>query len=194
MPLPVTVPRQPIHRRTIDLNCYEREDGLWDIEAQLIDTKGYTFENAWRGTMPPGTPVHEMWLRLTVDDDFIIHDVAASTDHSPFEMCPAITGHYRRLIGAKIGPGWRKIVRSAVGGTEGCTHHTELLGPLATIVYQTIGPMLERKAREKRQQAADSGQETIAPEQRMALLNTCHALAEDSPMVRDHWPEHYKGP
>ena len=39
MPLPNPVPRKLMHTRAIECNGYEREDGLWDIEAHLTDTK-----------------------------------------------------------------------------------------------------------------------------------------------------------
>jgi hypothetical protein len=44
---------------------YQREDGMWDIEGHLRDIKGYAFESEWRGKVEEGTPVHDMWIRLT---------------------------------------------------------------------------------------------------------------------------------
>jgi hypothetical protein len=184
MPLPPpTSPRKPIHTRTIVCNGYRRDDGLWDIEGHLVDTKAYTFENAWRGTMTPGTPVHEMWLRLTIDDEFLVHDVAASTDNSPFEICPAVVPKFRELVGLRIAKGWRKDVRARLGGAQGCTHLVELaLGALATAAVQTIFPVraLENPELDRR---AKPGH-----------LDTCHALVSDGPVVRQHWPLHYTGP
>ena len=129
MPFPDASPRKHAHTRAIDYRGYEREDGLWDIEAHMTDTKTYEFTNKWRGTVPVGEPMHEMLLRVTIDDNFVIQDIFAATEHSPFEMCPAIAPNYKKLIGIKMGPGWRKAIRMKVGGTEGCTHLTELLFP-----------------------------------------------------------------
>ena len=106
----------------------------------MTDTKTYEFTNKWRGTVPVGEPMHEMLLRVTIDDDFVIQEIFAATEHSPFEMCPAIAPNYKKLIGIKMGPGWRKAIRMKVGGTEGCTHLTELLFPMATVAMQTIWP------------------------------------------------------
>lgn len=39
MPLSAPVPRVMRHRRAITVEAYLREDGLWDIEARLTDTK-----------------------------------------------------------------------------------------------------------------------------------------------------------
>jgi hypothetical protein len=45
---------------------------------------------------------------------------------------------FHNLVGLQIGPGWRRKVQAAIGGRHGCTHITELLGPVATIAYQTL--------------------------------------------------------
>src|SRR3970282_2145791 len=39
MPLPNPAPRRLMHTRAIECTGYERDDGLWDIEAHLTDTK-----------------------------------------------------------------------------------------------------------------------------------------------------------
>jgi len=38
-----TVARTPLHKRAITVEVFEREDGLWDLDAQLIDTKRTIF-------------------------------------------------------------------------------------------------------------------------------------------------------
>ncbi|MEX1198982.1 MAG: DUF2889 domain-containing protein [Pseudohongiellaceae bacterium] len=185
MPLPPPVEREHIHTRNIHFAGYERKDGLFDIEAHLTDTKSYEFSNNWRGTITPGEALHEMWLRVTVDDHFAIHDIEAATDNSPFALCPDITPNYKRLIGLTIGPGWRKAVRQQVGGVEGCTHITELLYPLATVAVQTIKPLQNHR---RRQTDSDTSRHRGKP----FVLNTCHAWAESSPVVRENAPDYYR--
>ena len=88
MPLPRPQNRKLMHTRVIDCKGYEREDGLWDIEGRLIDAK--TFDHAWRDgdrELQPGEYVHEMFMRLTVDLDFRIHDIVTATDAAPFAPC-----------------------------------------------------------------------------------------------------------
>lgn len=187
MPLPPPVDREPIHTRRIHFNGYERKDGLFDIEAYLTDTKSYEFSNSWRGSIRPGEALHEMLLRVTVDEEMTIHDVEAATENSPFALCPDITPNYKRLIGVRIGPGWRKEVRSRVGGIEGCTHITELLYPLATVAVQTIRPL-----KNHRRKKVDS--ETRQDRGRPFVLNTCHAWAESSPVVKENAPDYYRPP
>ena len=79
-----------------------------------------------------------MWLRVTLDDNLLITNFEAATDASPYSICPDITKNFDRLKGITIGPGWRRLVQSRVGGVHGCTHLVELLGPIATSAYQTI--------------------------------------------------------
>src|SRR3954451_8363882 len=44
MPLSPPAPREMLHRRAIDIRGWRRDDGLYDIEAHLLDTKAYPFE------------------------------------------------------------------------------------------------------------------------------------------------------
>ena len=186
MPLPNGSPRKHVHTRAIEYRGYEREDGLWDIEAHMADTKTYEFKNDWRGPVKVGEPLHEMLLRVTIDDEFIIRDVVAVTDNSPFEMCPDITPEYKVLIGIRMGPGWRKAIRMKVGGTRGCTHITELLFPMATVAMQTIWP-LRKPSRKK------SDPNTKESRRRPLVLDTCHTWSTDSLVVKENVPKYYTG-
>ena len=186
MPLPEPSARRHVHTRAIDYRGYEREDGLWDIEAHMTDVKTYSFKNNWRGTVEAGEPLHEMLLRVTIDDGFTIRDVVARTDNSPFAMCPDISESYKSLVGIQMGPGWRKAIRMKVGGVKGCTHLTELLFPMATVAMQTIWPLL-RHRRDK----ADS--QIPKSKTRPVVIDTCHAWASDSPVVKENAPDWYTG-
>ena len=186
MPLPTPVARNHVHTRAIDYRGYEREDGLFDIEAHMTDTKTYEFQNKWRGTVPVGQPLHEMLLRITIDDSFTIRDIEAATENSPFQMCPEITPNYKALIGIQMGPGWRKAIRMKVGGVNGCTHLTELLFPMATVAMQTVWPL---KAHRRKKADSDVGKSKTRP----VVLDTCHAWSTDSPVVKDNAPDWYTG-
>ena len=180
MPLPAPVDREPLHRRAIDVRGYRRVDGRFDIEARLTDTKGYAVDNRWRGRLEPGAPIHDMWLRLTVDEDLTVVGAVAATDAAPFSICDAITPAFARLEGLTIGPGWRRAVAKRLGGVQGCTHLLELLAPLATAAVQTIAPLKER--------TAPAGGEPPRH------LDSCHALRRDGPVVGAHYPAWYTGP
>jgi hypothetical protein len=193
MPLPAPAPREPIHTRRVACEGFRRADGLWDIEGHLVDTKSYTFSNKERGDVEPGVPVHEMRIRLTIDDDFEIRAVETATDFAPFGVCHEVGPNFQRLVGLKIGVGWRRAVQNRVGGIEGCTHIVELLGPVATTAFQTITPLREReRARAKTGSPQNDGVDEIS-DRPPRLLNTCHAFREDGPKVREFWPKFYTG-
>lgn len=177
-------PRRLLHQRSIQCCGYQREDGLWDIEARMTDTKTYAFPNEDRGgLLQAGEPLHAMFIRLTLDDEFLVHDVEARTDGSPFALCPAITARYRQLIGIRIGSGWSLKLRELFSGIKGCTHMTELLGPLATTAFQTVyGQHYDKE------DAKPPAEREVPP-----VLNTCHALATTSPVVMKRWPHAYSG-
>ena len=184
MPLSPPQPREHMHTRDITCTGYRRADGLWDIEGHLTDTKTYAFTNDERGEVPPGVPVHEMWIRLTVNDALEIKEVEAATDFSPFALCRDVAPNFQRLVGLRIGPGWRKRALEKVGGVEGCTHIVELLAPVATTAFQTIFPI---KSRERPAAASSSDKPP-------RLLNTCHAFRSDGEKVKELWPKFYDGP
>ena len=188
MPLTTPAPREHLHTRSITYKGYKREDGLWDIEGHLIDTKSYVLNNAWRNHIEIGEPLHEMLVRVSIDDKFEIRDIEAVTDNSPFEICPNITPNYKSLIGVVMGAGWRRLIRQKVGGVAGCTHITELLFPMATVAIQTLLPFKGKAASEEQNKAGESARK------RPFVLNTCHAWSTDSSVVKEHEPDFYTGP
>ena len=190
MPLSPSVAREHIHTRVIECRGFRREDGLWDIEGHITDVKTYAFGNHFRGEIAAGTPVHDMWLRLTVDDRLTIHAVEAVTDASPYAACPNVTPNFERLKGLRIRPGFQTQVRDRLGGTQGCTHIVELLVPVATTAYQTIFPYRERQRREQQKAAGEAPEK---PHRRPPLIDSCHAFASDGALVKRYWPEFYTG-
>jgi len=183
MPLSQPVERESIHVRRVECRGYRRKDGLWDIEGHMTDVKTYDFENTERGWVEAGTPVHEMWVRITVDDQFLVHDAEASTEYAPFQICPQAAPSMEQVKGMRIGAGWQREIHRRIGGTLGCTHLRELLGPIATTAVQTIVPIKSREADEKTQPAAGK---------RPSFIGTCHAYAPNSPVVKRLWPKHYR--
>jgi len=181
MPLSNPVPREVMHTRAIECKGYERKDGLWDIEAELTDTKSYTHTRRHGGERHAGEPVHHMWLRLTIDLDMQIHDAEAVTDTGPYPYCGNITPNFKKLVGLTIGPGWRREINARLGGIQGCTHLVELLGPLGTTAFQATG------------RARDRHRKNLPHTKKPYQLGSCHVYAEDSPAVLERWPQFYTG-
>lgn len=187
--MPLSLPtcrRQALHQRSIECRGFEREDGLWDIEARMVDIKDDFVHTQSRGDLSPGEPLHDMWLRVTLDNGFLIHDIQAVTDAAPFVMCPNITHRFQLLKGLRINAGWNRKVKELLGDVKGCTHLVELLGPIATTAFQTIYPAL-RKRMEKLGVP-------FPEEEKPVVLDTCHAFASDSVVVKQYFPKYYTGP
>ena len=92
MPLIPTVEREEIHTRHITMRAYRRADGLYDIEGRVEDTKPIPFMAPLaKIEKPAGEHIHDIWVRLVIDDQFLIHDVAASSDATPFGVCKAVS-------------------------------------------------------------------------------------------------------
>ena len=196
MPLTPPAERELTHLRDIALRGYERRDGRFDIEAHLRDTKTLGFQNIDRGGwIGPGEPLHDMWLRVTIDEDMTIVACEAVTVFAPFAICPGGAQSFGRLVGLTIRPGFLREATARVGGTEGCTHLRELLQQVATTAFQTLWPVRMRRAEERRRQLAGAGrgEAAITREASPALLNTCHAYADTSEVVRRRWPHLYRG-
>jgi DUF2889 family protein len=177
MPLPEPkAAREPLHRREIEIRGFRRDDGLYDIEGRLVDTKAYDFKLA-AGVRRAGEPVHAMWLRITIDRTLTIVDAEAAMDAVPYGgHCEDIVPHYRKLIGVAIRPGYLKRLKELFGDVRGCTHITELAGSLATAAFQTL-----------------AGQRVQDPDQRPFQLDRCHALDATKPAVAKYYPRWYRG-
>lgn len=172
--VPAPVDRRLVHRRAIDVRIYARADGLWDAEAELIDTKARDFTLA-TGVRAAGEPIHSMWIRLTVDRELHVVDAEARTLASPYPgFCDDFGNAYRALIGLNLLRGFSHDVRQRLHGVRGCTHLTELLRVLPTAVVQGFaGEVI----------AAEQGDD-VQPFQ----LDRCHALRLDGPVVMRYYP------
>jgi hypothetical protein len=200
MPLSEPAAREPLHTRDIRICGFRRADGLFDIEAQLVDTKSYGFSNQDRGFIGPGESLHGMWLRLTLDESMTVLASEAAIDHSPYAVCPSAAPAFSKLAGLVIKPGFVREAALRVGGPIGCTHLRELLQQMATTAYQTISPYRawrEAKAKGEAEAGTDKLDTRIAQKMtagRGSIVNTCKAYASDGPIVKRRWPELYTGP
>ncbi len=179
MPLSDPAPRERMHRRAITIEGFRRADGLFDIEAEIIDTKTYTLALDGREAKP-GDPLHRMQMRLTVDEALTIVEAEAATAAGPYLFCVGGAASFARLKGLNIGKGFVREAMARMGGTQGCTHIRELVQQMGTVAYQTMWGQRSRPVDEKALAAR--------------MVDSCHAYAADGPAVRRRWPELYTGP
>jgi len=174
--------RKPLHERSIRVRAYARDDDLIDLEADLVDTKGYDFHMQSGGVHPAGVPVHNMLLRLAFDDDYTIVEAQASYGAAPYgAACTQIESQYADLVGMNLARGFRHSVKERFGGVQGCTHMSELALVLPTVAIQA------RAGRRRSEQL-------VNPNQRPFSLDGCHAMRNDGPIVREFMPRWYKVP
>jgi hypothetical protein len=178
MPLPPSpIPRQRLHERRILYEGYLRDDGLFDIDAHLVDAKDHDYE-LLTGIRPAREAVHDMSVRVTIDRAFHVHAIAVCTDAMPYPGgCDEIEPSYAKLVGANLARGFRRRLHDDMGGIRGCTHVTELLGALPTAAVQTF---------------ASLQREDIAPGKPFQL-DHCHALETTTETVRQFYPKWYRG-
>ncbi|MDX9707069.1 MAG: DUF2889 domain-containing protein, partial [Azospira sp.] len=148
MPLPSpSVERTLVQLRSVQLFGYKRADGRWDIEARITDTKNHDYPISSK-IIAKGEPVHDMWVRVTIDHQMNVLDACASSDAAPYdEHCTSIAPDYRRhLVGLNLFRGFRKDVKERLAGIHGCSHITELLNYLPTAALQTFASDVQDNA------------------------------------------------
>lgn len=139
MPLSVPFPRKASHIRRVTYQGYEREDGLWDMEAELHDSKAHDMPSfRHQGVRLAGDPIHHMWLRVTIDRQLVVHAIEAAMDAHPLQDCPQARPALQGMVGACMARGWRQAIAQHMGGVASCTHLRELLFNMATAAFQTL--------------------------------------------------------
>ncbi|MDE1179528.1 DUF2889 domain-containing protein [Paraburkholderia sp.] len=218
MPLSTPVSRQLRHRRAIRAEAFEREDGLWDIEACLTDEKPRDVALA-SGVRPNGQPIHELWLRITIDRKLNVVDAQASSDWVPYPgLCQSSNPAYRALIGLNLFHNFRRDANRLLGGTAGCTHLTELCAVLPTAAIQAFagdvwntndgapggghedpagsaqpaGPGESAGASQAAGKTVEGNAENCHSNDKPPFqLGRCHALRFDGAAVRQFYPRWY---
>jgi hypothetical protein len=183
MPLPLpAATRQPKHRRQIDVQVFSRGNGLWEVDAVLTDTKSRV-ANMSDGPRPAGTPIHEMLLRLVVDEQLNIVEAGSETRWMPYPgLCSEHGDAYAQLAGLNLLQNFHRHVRERLGGVRACTHITELAQVLPTAVVQAFaGEVIDTRGQ------ADSATQPFQ-------LDRCHALRTDGEAVRLFYPRWYRQP
>jgi hypothetical protein len=170
------VQREKTYTRQIVVDGYQRVDGLWDIEGQLIDIRHRDI-NLPGGLLVAGTPLHEMLVRITVDDTLKILRAEAETRNAPYRICGNIAPDYARLEGLRIEGGFRREVGKLFGGLRGCSHISELLGSMGAAAFQTVRPELIK-----------------SPDERPSEIDGCHALDARGSVVALYYPKWHRHP
>ncbi|MFT4069156.1 DUF2889 domain-containing protein [Paraburkholderia sp.] len=166
---------------------YLRDDGLWDIEGEIVDEKTYASTVRERGALPARTPYHDMCVRVTIDDDMTIRAIEASMPAKPFNYCAGVIEPLQRLVGLSLARGFRRKLGEAIGGEQGCTHLRDLILAVATTAHQTIFSYRAEFEPER----ADAMEHGDTPP---FFINGCHTWDEKSPVVAIYYPKFHRKP
>lgn len=176
--------RSLLHTRRVAFTGYRRDDGLWDIEAQMSDARAYASFGPDKAPIPEGEPIHDMGIRVTLDDGLVIQEIAALMHSVPAPECARASDPLQAMVGVVMGAGWRQTIESRMGGIKGCTHLRELLFNMATAAYQTI-PVYQS------QMARQGASLDNAPPPRH--LGRCMTWDLQGPVVQRFYPRFYLG-
>lgn len=136
--LPTPQARKASHTRQVSFQGYQRDDGWWDIEAHLRDTKHAPYEVPGEKAWAAHEPIHDMWIRLTVDAQLVVREVAVAMPSTPHDDCIHTAPPVQQMIGCSLAVGWRKAIEERLGREKGCAHLRELLFNMATAAFQTV--------------------------------------------------------
>ena len=181
MALPPASPqRQLRHRRSIDVQIFSCGGGLWEVDAELRDARP-TATRLAAAVREAGDPIHDMLLRIVVDEQLNIREAGSETRWMPYPgHCDDHGDAYQKLVGLNLLKGFRQAVKERLSGVLGCTHITELTQVLPTAVIQAFaGTVLDT--------SEDSGADA-PPFQ----LDRCHALRRDGEAVRTFYPRWHR--
>ena len=121
-------------------------------------------------------------VRLAIDDSMTIREAEATMRATPYPTCVEVEPILQRLVGERIGPGWRELVRRKIGRLETCTHLSELLGPAVTTLFQTLSSGKDPEGRSSLDNQRDRTE-------RPFFVGGCHSWRPDGPIVADMFPQ-----
>ena len=174
MPLSApTVARTPQHIRQVNFRSFERADGLWDIEGELLDTKAIDLPRPnGEGMRKAGDPIHHMLIRVTINTQLVVQAIEAHMEAHPIQGCPGALAAMQRMVGCSMAKGWRKSIDANLGSITGCTHMRELLQNMATAAFQSITTAF-----------------SAAPGQPPSYLGRCTGWDFDGPAMAEFYPQ-----
>lgn len=166
--------REPVHRRSIELEVFERDDEF-DVIGRLRD------DRPWAGGTAEVEHLHDMELQVTVArEDLTIVAATATMHRYPHAECTDIVDAFRGLVGLSVARGYSRAVQERFGRALGCSHLEFLARAIGPAVVQAVPSSVVRARHED---PAGGGQfaEGFAAQAGTRLADTCHVWATDGP-------------
>lgn len=121
---------EPVHTRALGATVARRDDGAIAVDGYLLDlrTRGFL---PLGGSMQGMGIIHHMELRWVVDPEtLVVRRFEPAQPTVAFEATPETGGEscrqpmdaVRALAGVRLGDGFARTLRAAIGGALGCSH------------------------------------------------------------------------
>ncbi len=174
--------REPLHSRSIEMQGYSRGDGLYEVEAKLLDRKPHDFVPLVQSGrfVKAHDAIHEMVVRVVYDDRLVVCAIDSKTFAAPYAVCHQGGQALQSIVGLAMASGWSKEIKKRLTGNHCCTHLMELLIPMATTAFQTLSSTSRTKT------------ERIDVTGRPVKINSCFAYSADGSLVQRQWPEYFQ--
>jgi hypothetical protein len=178
---PTDPEREEMHLRRIEMRGYRRRDGMFEIEGVVTDTKPHEFAHPTHDrAVPAHAPIHHMGVRLVIDANFTVLDASSFTAAAPYPACPEGGRALQSLKGLRMTKGWTRAVRERLAGAASCTHLMELLTPMATAAFQSLGTLRMHEP------------DRLDANGKPVKIDSCYAYAAQGELVRMRWPQFHR--
>src|SRR5688572_4240457 len=103
-----------------------------NIDIDWVDNKSFEIRGALNDN------VHSVAARLLVSfPDYVIREAAGEITRMPYPgFCQGGYGALAKLVGERIGRGFRKRAGEVLGGAESCNHLHTLVNDMAACAFQ----------------------------------------------------------
>ncbi len=154
--------RKEIHSREIKTQVWLLDNGNWEIESNLVDTKGYDTKVGLGKDLPAGDPLHQMKIVIEASAVGEICDITIQMPDTPFQYCPEVIRNFDQLKGEFMSKGWNQLLNERFSKAQGCRHLIDMLRNAATVLFQAM-----------------AYSRNLTPDDMSYWVNTCHAMRED---------------
>ena len=158
------------------------------LDVEMIDETKLRFELGLedKGFSDVGEePIHslEIFGEISVPDLEIL-SIEAKAILQPYDLCRASIAPVSKLVGARIGPGFRARVLEAMGRTAGCTHFLTMLLDLTAAHTLSVFLRISQRTRYADRNSPDPDWTRVGLDIEPQLVNACIALGADSPIIQ----------
>lgn len=175
------ITREELHFRRIDFRGFRRSDGLFEVEANLTDSKPFDFQPPSREKkIRAGELIHDHVVRVAFGEDMVIREISALMRTWPYKDCPQGGDILQAMVGVRIGPGWNAEIRKRLPPGETCTHLKDMLVALASAAYQAIYSV------------GTGDRDQVDANGRPRKIDSCYAYGASRELVLRYWPEFHR--